>query len=693
MSHASGSGVPADRVLVAAVLGRLVPEGSCPGEATAALAELDRHATGDHRGLWEQVLGPGIQALDAEARARHARGFAQLDPSEQDELLRGVEAGQATVGWPVPPQRFMATIVRLAAESTYGRRDSPLWDAIGYRAGPRADPARPVEHRTARTSSFAALADAYDVVVVGAGAGGGVAAWVLAEAGARVLVVERGRSLTYAQVGRDHLRNHRLSLYGLNTETAEGADPRVVVDSSGAERVIRRPHHPAWSNNARTVGGGTRVYQGMAWRFLPDDFEMASRYGVPAGSSLADWPIRYDDLEGCYDRVEWLLGVAGEDGAHPAAGPRRRGYPMPPPPWTPEAEVLRRGAERLGWPTGAVPLAVNTVARDGRGPCVACGECVGFACPTDAKGGTHNVWLPRATATGNAALVPRCRALGLTMRRGKVDGVELVDLDSGGRRLVRSRHVVLAAGAVESARLLLLAGLGGEHVGRHLQGHCYVSAFGRFDEEVADKAGPGVRIATLVHNHRAGPDVIGGGALHDEVVKLPILHWYWALPPDAPRWGAAGLDAMAELYLRTSHVHGCVQEIPHPDLRVTLAPGVLDAHGVPAVRLQGRLHPETLRTAAALADRARQWLEASGATRTWTAPLSDAITAGQHQAGTCRMGQDPSTSVTDPWGRVHGHDNLWVMDGSLHVTNGGVNPVLTIYALALRCAGQLAAVS
>ena len=118
---------------------------------------------------------------------------------------------------------------------------------------------------------------------------------------------------------------------------------------------------------------------------------------------------------------------------------------------------------------------------------------------------------------------------------------------------------------------------------------------------------------------------------------------------------------------------------------------MVDRFGLPVARLEGAQHAETLRTAEVMRERAAEWMHASGARRVWTTPIGNALTAGQHQAGTCRMGDDPSTSVTDAWGRVHGHDNLWVMDASLHVTNGPVNPVLTIFALAFRSAEHLAA--
>jgi choline dehydrogenase-like flavoprotein len=149
---------------------------------------------------------------------------------------------------------------------------------------------------------------------------------------------------------------------------------------------------------------------------------------------------------------------------------------------------------------------------------------------------------------------------------------------------------------------------------------------------------------------------------------------------------------MRDLYRRTSHVFGPVQEIPMPDMRVTLDPTHTDRHGVPVARLSGVQHAETLRVGDVQRQKALEWLEAAGAQRVWpSAPIKNGVTGGQHQAGTARMGADPATSVTDPFGRVHGHDNLWVMDGSVHVTNGGFNPVLSILALAYRSAEHLAA--
>lgn len=536
----------------------------------------------------------------------------------------------------------------------------------------------------------------YDAIVVGAGAAGGIVACVLAEAGKRVLLLERGRRLSYAEVGRDHLRNHRLALYGHNTGPDLEGNPRVFVDPAGAAHLVR-PHEGGYHNNAACVGGGTRIYGGMAWRFMPQDFRMASLYGTPPGSALADWPLGYDDLEPYYERAEWEIGVAGDDAGNAAQGPRRRAYPLPPLPSNPARTLLERGAARLGIATFPPPVLINTAPYGGRPACVQCGMCVGFACPSDSKNGTQNTVIPRALATGRCTLVTGAMAAKILVdSRGRATGVSYVVGDR--RETATARTVISSCGAIESARLLLNSatathpqGLGNDHdnVGRHLQGHYYPGAFGLMPEPCHDGRGPGISVATCAYNH-GNTGVIGGAVLVNEFITLPIVHQRTAWPPDVPRWGLAAKRFMREGYTRTIHIHGPVQEIPSAECRVTVDPHVRDRWDIPVARLSGATHPETVRTAEYIRHRAEEWLHASGAEQVWSAPSGLHLSAGQHQAGTCRMGDDPRTSVTDSWGRVHGHDNLFVIDGSLHVTNGGFNPVLTIMALAFRNAEHIA---
>ncbi|HLH99870.1 MAG TPA: GMC family oxidoreductase [Acidimicrobiales bacterium] len=695
--EATAEVTPQQHEILRAVADRMIPADDWPSAGQAGVVEyLERHAGAELAAVWSATIAPGLAALDEEARRRTGRGYAELDPAEQDGLLAQAPAG------------LVSALAELVAEGYYTSPEDPsappppAWAMIGFVPRHPGHQGPPLDEQDPPAIGLAEAADRYDAVVVGGGAGGGAAAASLAGAGLRVLLVERGRWLPWPEVGRDHLRNHRLSVYGHNTGPDDPGAPRTVLDAGGRERTTR-PWEGDYHNNAMTYGGGTRVFGAQAWRFMPDDFAMASRYGIPDGSSLADWPFGYEELAPYYEQAEWAVGVSGDGQAHRAAGRRHRGYPMPPVPANRQVEVLGPAAAALGWDTGPVPLLVNSVPWGGRSACERCGQCVGFACPANAKNGPYNTVLPAALASGCCDLVLGAQALRVVADgAGRVTGVELAAAGDGSgpavTRRITAGHVVLAAGAIESARLLLNsptdrepAGMGNatDQVGRHLQGHTYCGAFGLWDDVVCDGLGPGVSIATLdlTHGH---PDHIGGAMLANEFVRLPSAFWRQALPPDTPRWGPEAKAAMRDGYRRTIQVQGPTQEVPSPDARVRVSPRVKDRFGMPVAMLSGSRHPETLRTSALMSGLAAAWLQEAGARRVWRHDPSGGLSAGQHQAGTLRMGADPATSVTDPTGRVHGHDNLWVADGSLHVTNGCVNPVLTILALAHRTADHLA---
>ena len=533
----------------------------------------------------------------------------------------------------------------------------------------------------------------YDVIVIGAGAGGGVAAGVLAEAGKKVLLIERGSNLSFDQVGRDHLRNQRLSQYGHNAGPDIESHPRTLEDG----RVIR-PHESGYQNNAATVGSGTRVYAGQAWRFMPQDFKMATIYGVPEGSSLADWAITYEDVEPYYEKVEWEIGVFGDRDTMTHLPPYKKDYPMPPLDLPKKSQVLKGGLDALGWDMMRLPRLINSVPYNGRPACVRCQHCVGFACPVDAKNGTQNTMITRALDSGNCTLRTETVVSRLmTDDGGRIRGVTIVD-DEGGSINVSADVVVLSCGAVETARLLLNSktkqepqGIGNNHdqVGRHLQGHYYPGGYGLFEEPIWDGVGPGATIATAKFNHD-NEGIIGGGMLADEDIMLPIIFWKSAMPPDLPKWGQANKDFMRENYKRVVNVRGPVQEIPHPDGRVTVNSVVTDKYDIPVAHLSGTTHPETVRTSEFMKTKAFEWMKAAGAVKVWGYDPVLRLSGGQHQAGTARMGDDPASSVVDKWCAVHGHDNLFVADGSVHVTNAGFNPVLTIMALAWRTAENIA---
>ena len=653
----------------------------------------------------------GLKLVDAEAQARHGgRTFAGLGDEEQDALISDLLAGRTRVGWDgLAADTFLTLVVSLTVQGFYGdpgnggNRDGVSWDMIGYRYLPDGATWPEVRLPSFPTITWAGVADHYGAVVVGSGAGGGVAACVLSEAGMRVLLVERGRWLDTRDLRPDHLRSQRLQFgYAALADPPPPLSPRVVATAGGDETVW--PTDVRWHNNAMTVGGGTRVYGAQAWRFSPEDFRMAATYGVPAGSSLADWPISYDELEEDYDRAEWELGVSGDDAGQPPAITRRRGYPMPPLPENGCAVPLRTGAAALGLDSGPVPLLINSRRYNGRGACIQCGACVGFGCPGEFKTDTRNTVILRALATGRCDVLTGVEVERVTSgSEGRVSGIALATEVDGRvvRREVTADTVLLGGGAIETARLLLNSrserephGLGNDHdlVGRNLQGHVYAGAFAVFDQPVQDCRGPGPSIATHAFRHH-NDGVVGGAMIANDFVPMPLFVYYWlGTAGVVPPWGLASKQAMRRLYSRLALVMGPVQEIPDPRSRVTVAPDVRDRFGAPVARLGGGIHPETSRTAQFIAERTVEWLRASGVATVHPLVLgpTEGPSGGQHQAGTCRMGTDPTNSVTDKWGRVWGHDNLLVVDGSLHVTNGGVNPVLTIMALAYRISGRIA---
>jgi choline dehydrogenase-like flavoprotein len=633
----------------------------------------------------------GVERLVAELERLN---FAEAGPDEQDRALSDISDQQ-------PLGADLAGLVRLCWEGFYatrrsaadpGRRQS--WPTgltmIGFRDVPEG--VTPVEPALPAGTPPGRLRAHYDAIVIGSGPGGGVAAQTLSRAGHSVLVVERASPLSNAQLRGDHLHGKRNAVYRSVAGPGPG-HPRVAAQDGAEgrrhERVVDGDGD-AWGYglNAYAFGGGTRLWQGMAWRFFPEDFAMASVYGNPEGATLADWPVDYDEMEPFYTRAEWELGVAGEEGALTSRTPRSKGYPMPAMGTEPARDLLAGAADQLGWTWGAIPLAINSVPAAGRAACVRCSSCVGHACPVDAKNGAHNTFLPRALATGNTDLVYDAEAI--VVRDGRQSASVDVMTDCSGEpqlRTLRADVVVVAAGAVESARLLLASGLGNDQLGRHLHDHRFVSLRCEVEEPVKNGLGPGHSIATLDHVH-AGSIPWGGGVLVDLMSVLPLTS---ALDPSAgvPGWGAAHKQWMRERRPHGFGVFGMGQEIPGEASAVSLA-GVHDRWGRPGARLLKSVHPASVEVERGMAEHGTRWLAAAGARDIHRQRRgATASAAGEHSCGTARMSDDPATGATDRHGRLWGSSRVVVCDSSLHPSNGSVNPTLTIVANAIRVAEHL----
>jgi choline dehydrogenase-like flavoprotein len=501
-----------------------------------------------------------------------------------------------------------------------------------------------------------------------------------------VLLIERGAAMRNSDLRGNHLQGKRTGLYDVHVGPHAG-NPRVIEHADGTTDLLRAEDDAlAYGLTAMVLGGGTRVWQGMSWRFWEQDFRMASTYGAPAGSTLADWPFDYSELELYYERAEWELGVAGDaDSAVGRATPRRRGYPMPAMRADRTRDALTSAATRLGLSASPIPFAINSVPRNGRAACVRCAQCIGHACPVDAKNGAQNTFIPRALATGRAELLLGAQVTSIAHDGdGTASGVIGVFEDRNGERpfQVRADRIVVAAGAVETARLLLASGLGNDWVGRNHMTHGVAFAIAGTAPDIKENVGPGHSVATVDFVHHA-PDSWGGGVMFDSVLQFPYDKAQAGRRLAPAPFGVAHKRWMRE----TPNLVGTmsmVQEIPHENTRVLLDPVVTDRRGMPAARLRGTAHHATVANVAAMAAHCSDWLGAAGGRGITTYEMPIAVQGQEHSAGTARLSADPADGACDPQGRLWGTRNVYVADASLHVTNGGFNPALTVFANALR---------
>ena len=526
-----------------------------------------------------------------------------------------------------------------------------------------------------------------NAIIVGAGAGGGVVAKELAENGLSVVLFERGGWPDYDAHINDELISQRTQVLGSAFGPDHRKHPRVRIQADGSRQTVT-PIKGGYGHNAACVGSGTVSYGAMAWRFMPEDFKLKSTYGHVEGSTIDDWPISYDDLEPFYEKAEWEIGVSGDDSQNPFAPPRKRPQPMPAFENNREGTVLADAGKRLGLHPFPIPMLRNSVPYNGRPACIRNRTCVGYACPVDGKNGTHNTVIPAAMATGNCEVRTHCQVAEIISdASGRVTGVHYFDREDKGKTQTADM-VILAASATETARLMLNSatdlfpnGLGNNHdwVGRNLQGHAYTGAFGVFDYEITDFAGPGATFGLSDFNHH-NEGIIGGGLLCNEFNAMPYLYT-GIRPPGSARWGREHKDFQMRNIKRTAGLHGPIQEMPNFTSKVSVDPGVKDYWGIPVVALSGSRHHLDHEHCKWLSGKAEEIIKEAGAAFTWQSVGGRGLSGGQHQAGTARMGNDPKTSVVNRYGQVHNIDNLFVADGSLCVTNAGYNPVLTIMAL------------
>jgi choline dehydrogenase-like flavoprotein len=546
-----------------------------------------------------------------------------------------------------------------------------------------------------------------DVVIVGSGAAGGMAAYSLTKAGLRCILLEAGRDYDpqaevnmFAPESDAPLRGAATpdKPFGYFDATVGGGwqvDGEPYTQREGSDFRWYRP---------RMLGGRTNHWGRHVPRFGPYDFKPFSRDGLGV-----DWPIGYDDVAPFYDRVERMVGVNGGPLGlenHPDSPP---GCLMPPPhPRIPEM-LIKAAAEDLGIPVRAAHTAVLT--RDmpdavaPRSACLNATPCT-RGCTIGAMFQTTTSLLPMAKATGRLTIVTDAMVSRVTMARpDRAAGVEYVDRRTGLRPTMNARTVVLAAGTGETTRLLLNSGEGGRGL---------ANSSGELGRNLTDSTGASFRayIPALADRPRYNEDGIGGQHIYipfwlyqqQKRGELDFARGYhfeiggrFGIPPaDAvPRvWGSALKTAVRSASGATIQLTLRGEMIPNTDSFCEADPVVKDRFGIPVLRFAFRWSQNEVNQVAHGRRTAHAVFKRMGGTiLDPDVPPEKIMTAGGeiiHELGTARMGADKRSSVVDGYGQTWDVDNLVLMDGAVFASGAHKNPTLTILALALRASEQLA---
>ena len=541
------------------------------------------------------------------------------------------------------------------------------------------------------------------VIIIGAGPGGSAAAMALCERGIPVLLIEAGP-------GFDPSRDYRL-----DRDDWEMTDFPYKPHSKGEYRFeVDQPLDPArdhmrsWTraqgpfnqtdrrqvsglgyHHVRGLGGSTLRFTGEAHRLNRHAMRMKTDFGV-----AADWPLTYDDLEPWYRRAEAVIGVAGPGSSDDRPGDRS--HLQPPHPLGSAGRCLARGAKKLGMNWVANDRAALSRSTDDRPACNYCGNC-NRGCPREDKGSADVTFLRRARATGllETRILTRATRLHADPADGRIRAIDLRDSDGNTDRLAVAGPVILAAGAIETPRLLLasaseaypegLANRSGQ-VGRNLMDtlHCSVSALAPL-ELASYKALPADSICWDYNRPDSMPDVIGGcrfSATTNEIgLSGPIAYARRAVPG----FGSELKQHMHEQFGMAVSIGAIGESLPNEHTFVDLHPTDRDQQGQPVARIHAHLAEPDLERLDFMLKTCRHVLGSSGADSPFEQFTSFDHYSVTHVFGSCRMGTRPEVSVTDAAQRCHDHANLFIADASVFPSSGGgESPSLTISALSLR---------
>jgi len=547
----------------------------------------------------------------------------------------------------------------------------------------------------------------YDVCVIGSGAGGGMAAKVLTEAGATVMLLEAGPNW-------DAQKDSAMLKWPYESPRRGAATPERHFGEfhaglggwslDGEPYTVAEDEAFRWFR-VRQLGGRTNHWGRISLRFGPDDFRARSMDGLGD-----DWPIGYDDLAPYYDKVDRLVGLFGSVEGLPNDPD---GIFMPPPQPRCWELAIKRAADQLDITCIPSRLSILTRPLNGRPACHYCGQC-GRDCGTGSNFSTPSVLLPPARATGRLEITTGAMAREITVdSRGLANGVSYVDTDTGAEEHVRAKAVVLAASACESARLLLN------------------SKSSLFPDGLANSSGVVGRYLT----DTTGTDVMGfipsmrDGVPHNEDgaggAHLYMPWWLDNKKLDFPRgyhieiWGGRGMPGYGFMggiqnypggggygrdlkqmyrsyYGATVGFSGRGEMIPNKNSYCEIDPEVVDRWGIPVLRFHFGWSDHEVRQVRHMQETFREIIDVMGGEPLWPMPGPDddyGIAAGGviiHELGVTRMGDSPDTSVLNSDCQAHDVKNLFVADAGPFVSQPNKNPTWTILALAMRTSEYIA---
>jgi choline dehydrogenase-like flavoprotein len=513
-----------------------------------------------------------------------------------------------------------------------------------------------------------------EVCIVGAGAAGGIMAFELGRVGIKVVVLEAGPRHEFGRrwdYVRRFLKNEnpwRSRIEELDRYTVGG------TERYGLE-----------NRRARGVGGSTLHWEGYTLRFHESDFRLRSRHGI-----ADDWPIGYDDLEPYYAHADSALGVAGV-ADDPWASARSSRFPLPAFPFSYSDGLFAGACRSLGIGIHSLPQARNSVAYGGRSQCRACGTCQ--VCPTGAKASIDLTHATAAEATGNVRILSEATVLRLEVdRAGDVSAAVYAQSDRVDRRLA-ARIFVLAGGAVENARLLLLSasarfpsGLGNRsgRVGKFFMCQPFADVTGRTREKVHPYR---IGFSTAMSRQFA----VGDARATRGAFYLEFLNSAGPKPDqiavESRLTGEALRRRVQEEFGRTLGIRIFCEHLPDRANSISLDGHVKDFFGSAVPHITYGVGPYERNALDEGKEIAETILERLGATDFHYSAVSPAA----HQIGTHRMGTDPRSSVVDVNLRAHDVPNLYLVGSGYFVTASASPPTLTIVALAIRAADHIAA--